>query len=47
MRVIPLLIRAATKDPQGVGHLVGLLAMLGAKLLNAIAIILKDLLGGR
>ena len=43
--VIPLLIVMATKDPQGVGHLVEIIIALGAKLLNATAVLLNHLVG--
>ncbi len=44
--VIPLLIVMATRDPQGVAHLVELILSLGAKLLNGTATFLDRLLGG-
>jgi hypothetical protein len=42
--VIPLLIVMAAKDPQGMGHLVQLIITIGAKLLNAVAALLNNLL---
>jgi len=44
--VIPLLIVMATRDPQGIAHLVEMILTLGAKLLNATATFLDALLGG-
>lgn len=44
--IIPLLIVMATRDPQGVAHLVEMIFTLGAKLLNATATFLDSLLGG-
>ncbi|HUY44749.1 MAG TPA: hypothetical protein VMV92_03345 [Streptosporangiaceae bacterium] len=44
MLVIPLIIVMAARDPQGVGHLVELLITAGAKLLNAVATAISDLL---
>lgn len=44
--VIPLIFVLAAKDPQGAGHLVQLVIMVGAKLLNAAATIIHDLLQG-
>jgi hypothetical protein len=44
--VIPLLIVMATRDPQGMAHLVEMIFTLGAKLLNATAVFLSSLLGG-
>jgi len=44
--VIPLLIVMATRDPQGVAHLVEMIFTLGAKLLNGTASFLISLLGG-
>jgi hypothetical protein len=43
--VIPLIIVLAAKDPQGMGHLVQLIITVGAKLLNAVATLISDLLG--
>jgi len=44
--VIPLLIVMATRDPQGIAHLVEMIFTVGAKLLNATATFLDSLLGG-
>jgi len=44
--VVPLLIVLATRDPQGMAHLVELIFTVGAKLLNATASFLSTLLGG-
>ena len=44
--VIPLLIVMATRDPQGIAHLVEMIFMVGAKLLSATATFLDALLGG-
>ena len=44
--VIPLLIVMATRDPQGVAHLVEMIFTVGAKLLSATATFLDALLGG-
>lgn len=44
--VIPLLIVMATRDPQGIAHLVEVIFTVGAKLLNATAAFLDSLLGG-
>lgn len=43
--VIPLIIVMAAKDPQAAGHLVQVIITWGAKLLNAVATLLNDLLG--
>ena len=44
--VIPLIIVMAAKDPVGMGRLAEFTITAGAKLLNAVAIILSGLLGG-
>ena len=44
--VIPLLIVMATRDPQGIAHLVDMIFTVGAKLLNATATFLDSLLSG-
>jgi len=44
--VLPLLIVMAAKDPQSMGHLVQMIITLGARLLNGVATILNNLLGG-
>jgi hypothetical protein len=44
--VIPLLIVMATRDPRGTAHLVELVFVAGARVLNAVATILDNLLGG-
>jgi hypothetical protein len=43
--VIPLVIVMAARDPQGMGHLAQRIITLGAKLLNAVAVLLNALLG--
>jgi len=45
--VIPLLIVMATRDPQGVAHLVEVIFTVGAKLLNGTATFLVNLLGAQ
>ena len=45
--VIVLLIVLAARDPQGLGHLVGLIFTLAAKLINGVSMILNALLGGQ
>lgn len=44
--VIVLIILAA-RSPQGLGHLVGLIFTVAAKLLNGVSMILNALLGGQ
>ncbi len=44
--VIPLLIVVAVRNPQGVGHLVEIIFVGGAKLLNMVATITGNMLGG-
>jgi hypothetical protein len=44
--VIPLIIVMAAQDPQGAGHLMQFIIIVGAKLLNAVATIIHDLLKG-
>jgi len=44
--VIVLIILVA-RSPQGLGHLVGLIFTVAAKLLNGVAMILNALLGGQ
>jgi len=43
--VIPLMIVMVTRDPQGAGRLAELIITIGARLLNAVAVTLSDLLG--
>jgi hypothetical protein len=45
--VIVVLIVLAARSPQGLGHLVGLIFTLAAKLLNGVSMILNALLGGQ
>lgn len=44
--VVPLLIVMATRDPQGMAHLLELVFSAGARLLNAVAAVIDSLLGG-
>ncbi len=44
--VIPLLVVLAVRDPQGVGHLVEIVFVGGAKLLNLVATVVGNMLGG-
>ncbi len=44
--VVVVLIVLAARDPQGLGHVVGLIFTLAAKLLNGVSMILNALLGG-
>jgi len=44
--VVPLLIVVATRNPQGVAHLVEVVFSVGAMLLNGAATVLSTLLGG-
>lgn len=44
--VIPLLIVMVARDPQGMGHLVEILFVGGAKLLSLVATFLNNMLGG-
>ena len=43
---LPKLRLMATRDPQGMAHLVELVFSVGARLLNAAATIIDNLLGG-
>lgn len=44
--IIPLLIVMVAQNPQGMAHLVDMIIILGARLLNAVAVVLSSLLGG-
>jgi hypothetical protein len=44
--VIPLLIVMVARDPQGMGHLVEIVFVVGAKLLSLVATFLNNILGG-
>jgi hypothetical protein len=44
--VFLLLIVFAARDPQAMGHIAGVIFNIGARLLNAVAVLLSDLLGG-
>ena len=44
--VIPLLIAVPVRNPRGIGHLVEIVFVGGAKLLNLVATIGSNMLGG-
>lgn len=43
--IIPLIIVMAVRSPQAVGHLIELIIIVGARLLNAVAAFATSLLG--
>lgn len=44
--VIPLIIVVATKDPHAAGQFVQLVVTVGAKVLDAVATLISDIVGG-